>query len=102
MTYALTHPGQIQGVVNLSGFLPNAQVVERNLEVLRDLPLFWAHGTQDPAVPFDLALRGWEAIREVGGRMEARDYRMGHWVSPEEMEDLGAWLAREIPDWPSG
>jgi predicted esterase len=31
--------------------------------------------------------------------MEVKDYPMGHWVSPEEMEDLEAWLWREIPGW---
>ena len=99
LAYALSHPGQMAGVVNLSGFLVNPQGPDSGLEKLGDTPLFWAHGTEDPAVPFSLALSGRESIRAVGGKMEVKDYPMGHWVSPEEMEDLEAWLWREIPGW---
>ncbi len=100
LAYALTRPGTADGVVNLSGFLANAPELGLSPRVLADTPLFWAHGNQDPAVPFSLALKGWSAIRAAGGRLEARQYTMGHWVSPEEMEDLGSWLMEKIPGWP--
>lgn len=96
LAYTLTHPGAAAGVVNLSGFLANVEGLALPLDALAETPLFWAHGTQDPAVPFSLALKGWKAIRAAGGRLEAREYPMGHWVSPEEMEDLQVWLGREV------
>lgn len=99
LTYALTHPGIADGVVNLSGFLAEVDGMDHTLESLQETPLFWAHGTQDPAVPFHLALKGWEAIRAAGGRLEAVDYPMGHRVSAEEMEALGKWLEREVEGW---
>ena len=102
LAYALTHPGAVDGVVNLSGFLVNEESLASRPEELGETPLFWAHGTQDPAVPHFLAVRGRKRIREAGRRMEARDYPMGHWVSPEEMQDLEAWLKREVPGWISG
>lgn len=99
LAFALTHPGAVDGVVNLSGFLVNAEHLDVGLEALGDTPLFWAHGTQDPAVPFSLAHRGRARLQAAGVRMETRDYAMGHWVSPEEKEDLAGWLRREIPGW---
>lgn len=102
LAYALSRPGAAHGIVNLSGFLPEVPGMGLSLEVLKETPLFWAHGNQDPAVPFGLARKGWKTIQEAGGRLEAKEYAMGHWVSPEEMEALGAWLKREIPDWPTG
>jgi len=99
LAYALTHPGAVDGVVNLSGFLVSPESLNLRPEALGDTPLFWAHGTQDPAVPFALALRGRERLQAGGVRMETRDYAMGHWVSPEEMKDLDGWLRRETPGW---
>jgi phospholipase/carboxylesterase len=99
LSYALTHPGSVDGVVVLSGFLPAREVLDVSLEALGTVPLFWAHGTQDPAVPFSLALRGWDRLRSAGLEFEAREYFMGHWVTPEEMEDLRRWLVRSIPGW---
>lgn len=99
LAYALTHPGVVDGVVNLSGFLVNPESLDLGPAALGDTPVFWGHGTQDPAVPFSLALRGRTRLQAAGVRMETRDYHMGHWVSTEEMEDLDRWLRREIPGW---
>jgi phospholipase/carboxylesterase len=99
MAYALTHPGALDGVVNLSGFLVDRETLDVGVEALGDTPLFWAHGTEDPAVPFFLAVEGRRRIREAGGDLEARDYRMGHHVSLEEMDHLEAWLGNRVPGW---
>jgi len=100
LAYALTRPGVLDGVVNLSGFLAEVDGMNLSLDPLRSTPIFWAHGTRDPAVPFHLAQKGWEAIRSAGGRLEAAEYSMGHQVSAEEMEALGDWLGREVEGWP--
>ena len=99
LAYALTHPGAVAGVVVLSGFLVNREALDVGPEKLGGTPLFWAHGIHDPAVPFSLAVEGRERILEAGGKLKARDYPMGHWVAPEEMEDLKEWLEESIPGW---
>lgn len=105
--YAITRPGSVNGVVVLSGFLAKEETLGAGPEAMLPNPegtsplhLFWAHGTHDPAVPFSLAVEGRSRLKEVGIEFEARDYRMGHWVTPEEMSDLRAWLERWIPGWP--
>lgn len=99
LAYALTHPGEIAGVAVLSGFLAHRPALDAGPESLGETPLFWAHGTQDPAVPFSLALEGWSRFRQAGRNLEAREYPMGHWVSPEEMDDLNAWLRGSVSGW---
>jgi len=99
LAYALTHPGEVSGVVNLSGFLVSPDSLDAGPEALGETPLFWGHGTQDPAVPFFLAVEGRRRIQEAGGNLEARDYRMGHQVSPDEMDHLEAWLGTRVPGW---
>jgi len=99
LAYALSHPGAVAGVVNLSGFLVNQASLDAGPEALGHTPVFWGHGTEDPAVPFSLAVEGRRRIREAGGVMEARDYRMGHQVSLDEMDHLEAWLGARVPGW---
>ena len=71
LAYALTRPGSVAGIVVLSGFLANREGLGVGPEALGPTPLFWAHGTQDPAVPFHLALDGWKAAR----RRQEDDWR---------------------------
>jgi phospholipase/carboxylesterase len=99
IAYALRNPGRVSGIVNLSGFLVDRDTLGLRPESLGDTPLFWGHGTEDPAVPFALALRGRERFRAAGIRVEERDYPMEHQIIMEEMRDMESWLAEEIPNW---
>ncbi len=96
LAWALTRPGRVDGVVNLSGFLPRATAVTEALAHARDLPVFWGHGAMDPAIPFALGHRGRAALQEAGARVEAVDHPGGHTITPQEARALQAWLeARE-------
>ena len=96
LAYALTRPEAVDGVVVLSGFLVPEEILGAGPEALGETPVFWAHGTGDPAVPFSLGERGRKGIRESGGDLEVRDYRIGHWVAREEMDDLREWITRAL------
>ena len=90
--YALRNPGAAPLVLNFSGFLaddPAVPVTEASVEGTR---FFWGHGTLDPAVPFELAHQGRERLQRVGAELEARDYRIGHWIDPEELLDARRWV----------
>lgn len=77
-------------VVVLSGFLPEAPAVE--LAQAARLQVFWGHGQHDGSIPFAWGEAGRAALRGAGARVTARDYPMGHGVSPAELRDLAAWL----------
>jgi phospholipase/carboxylesterase len=94
---ALRRPGEVVGVLNFSGFLPNHPDVPVPPESIAGTPIFWGHGRLDPAIPFTLAERGRAALREAGADLEARDYPMGHAISPEELQHAVAWMGRVLP-----
>ena len=99
LAYALTRPGRVAGVVSLSGFLMNEAVLGAGPQALGATPVFWAHGTQDPAIPFSLALKGREQILRFGGKLHTVDYPIGHGIVKEEVEELSRWLGRTVPGW---
>lgn len=93
LAYALTRPGSVAGVAMLSGFLVDApETVPVTPSALEGVPLFWGHGTHDPAIPYLLGVRGRTTLLELGVDLTPRDYPMGHQISPQEMLDLSEWI----------
>lgn len=94
--YALRKPAGVPMVMNFSGFLPNHREVQATPETVAGTRFFWAHGRQDPSIPFQLALRGRTALRDAGADLEERDYEIGHWIAPEELADAVSWLEESL------
>jgi len=97
VAYALTRPGSVAGVLNFSGFLVDDPLVPVNPEAVGDTPIFWGHGIGDPNIPHALAERGRSRLLEVGAHLDARDYRIGHWIDPQELADAGGWMDGVLP-----
>jgi phospholipase/carboxylesterase len=94
---ALRYPHRLGGAVGLSGYLPLAAVTTAERSAANaDLPLFLAHGTQDPIVAPARGIASRDALRALGHDVEWHDYPMPHSVCAEEIEDLNAWLLKQL------
>lgn len=90
----LRHRHRLAGILALSCYLPLHDRLEHEAaDANRDTPIFMAHGTQDPVVPFGLGQRTREFLASSGYDVAWREYAMPHAVSPEELQDIGRWLA---------
>ena len=99
---ALRWPGSLAGVAALSCYLPLADSLPR--EASPDnahVPLFMAHGTMDPVVPFVMAAESRDQLRTAGFAVDWHEYPMPHAVCAEELEDLRRWLLAALPGDPS-
>ncbi|CAN5624339.1 alpha/beta fold hydrolase [soil metagenome] len=96
VAYALQHPEQIALTLNLSGFLADHPSVEAGLGKRPAEKVFWGHGTGDPSIPFALAVEGRAKLAAAGVQLEERDYPIGHWIAPEELEDVSDWVRRGL------
>jgi phospholipase/carboxylesterase len=94
---ALRYPERLGGAVGLSGYLPLAgtTAAERSPANV-DLPIFMAHGTQDPVVVPVRGTASRDALRALGHEVEWHDYPMPHSVCMEEIADLNAWLLKHL------
>ncbi|MGH9464470.1 MAG: alpha/beta hydrolase [Thermoanaerobaculia bacterium] len=93
----LRHGERLAGLMALSTYLPlPEQVAAEAAPANRDVPVFQAHGLYDPLVPLALgrATRDWLAERGYPG--EWHEYPIQHQVCLEEIEEIGAWLARVL------
>ena len=95
---ATRYPQTFAGVIALSCYLP----VARELPTAHNAanlatPIFMAHGTQDPVVPFALGEFSREALEGAGYPVEWHTYLMPHSLCPDEVAHLKAWLPRASP-----
>lgn len=94
LAFALRNPGRVAGVLNFSGFLPGGSVLDpaEAGKAAETTPVFWGHGRRDSNIPWALAAGGRERLERAGVPLEARDYDIGHWIAPEEVQDAVAWM----------
>ena len=93
----LRYGERLAGLAGMSGYLPLAATTaaERS-DANRDVPVFLAHGTQDPVVALDRGKASRDALVALGHAVEWHDYPMEHSVCGEEVVDLNRWLLRVL------
>jgi phospholipase/carboxylesterase len=93
----LRHPERLAGIMALSTYVPiaSALAAERS-PANRDVPIFMAHGTQDPVIALAHARRSRELLEGLGYPVEWHEYPMPHSVSQQEIGDIGAWLRQVL------
>jgi phospholipase/carboxylesterase len=89
----LRHAERLAGIAGLSGYLPLASTTsaERS-EANADLPIFLAHGLQDPVVIYPRGVESRDTLMALGYQVEWHDYAMEHSVCMEEIADLKRWF----------
>ena len=89
----LRYPEKLAGVMALSTYLPladsfTAEAAPANAKT----PVFMAHGTQDPVVPYAMGRDSRDLLQQAGYAIEWQEYPMQHSVCLEEVADIGRWL----------
>jgi phospholipase/carboxylesterase len=89
----LRYPERLGGIMALSTYLPLADTVaEEKHAANARLPIFMAHGAQDPIIPLPLAEQSRDTLRELGHTVEWHQYPMQHSVCMEEIGAIAEWL----------
>lgn len=92
IAHALRRPGQVPHVLCFSGFLARHPTVQATPQTVSGTRFWWGHGTADPAIPFTMGESGRQVLRAAGADLTARDYPIGHGISPDEVRDAREWL----------
>ena len=91
----LRFPFRIAGILALSTYLPApGSLATQAHDANRDVPIFLAHGSQDPVIALALSERSRAALAALGYVVEVHTYPMPHSVCAEEVRDVANWLHR--------
>jgi phospholipase/carboxylesterase len=88
---AMGHPGLVQGIAGLVGFVPVECAAAIETVVLKDLPIFMAAGRSDHYIPFTRTQGCAQTLRDSGADLTFRDYDTGHRLTAQGMRDLQSW-----------
>lgn len=90
---ALRYPERLAGLIALSTWMPLGETLAAEGSAAnREMPVFMAHGRQDPMVPVALGEQTREALGAAGYPVEWQTYEMPHAVCPAEIADISTWL----------
>jgi phospholipase/carboxylesterase len=94
----LRYSRRLAGILALSTYLPLAESLQPEMDdAQRRLPIFIAHGSDDPLVPEELGKRTAQYLDETGYLVEYHTYPMQHAVCGDEINDISRWLKRRLP-----
>jgi len=92
---ATRHHDRFAGVIALSCYLPLAKefAASRGTANLAT-PIFMAHGTQDPVLPYAMGEESRQVLAGAGYAIEWHAYPMPHSLCAQEVADLREFLVR--------
>ena len=95
-TAFLSWQGPLGGVIALSTYAPTfGDELELSASQQR-IPTLCLHGQYDDVVQNAMGRNAYEHLKSRGVTVTWQEYPMGHEVLPEEIRDIGAWLAARL------
>jgi phospholipase/carboxylesterase len=96
------YPEKLAGMVALSGYLPMPEKLPAEKHPAnQNTPLFMAHGSRDPVVPYSLGEASAKILQANGYPVEWHSYPVEHGVTAEEIADIAAFISRLAPPQPT-
>ena len=80
------------GIIAISGHLPAG-----DLSPLREVPVYWGHGTKDTFIPIDIARSDAERLRQAEVPVTFCEANVGHKLGAQCLNNLRSWFLFEIP-----
>jgi phospholipase/carboxylesterase len=96
MSYALTKPQRVTGVVAQSGYIPHEAGLQIDEANIKGKPFILAHGIQDDLLPVDWARQSRDTLQRLEVDLEYHEFDMGHQVSEESLAVINTWLEKQL------
>jgi phospholipase/carboxylesterase len=86
------------GIIALSGFVPDVDGWELDLEGRTGLPVAIGHGTLDPVISVEFGRRARTLLEGAGMDVRYQESPMAHSIDPAFLDELRGWLRGVVPD----
>lgn len=96
IAYALAafYPGNIHRIIALAGFLPQEDNLPGRYSVLKDKPVYIAHGSKDEIVPVTMAEEAVQVLTACGAAVTYCESETGHKLSTGCLRGLEAFVSK--------
>jgi phospholipase/carboxylesterase len=96
MSYTLTKPQKIAGVIAQAGYIPHESGLQIDEAGIKNKPFILTHGIQDPLLPIDWARRSRDTLQSLGANLEYHEFNMGHQINEESLNVVNDWLIKQL------
>ncbi len=97
MSYALTSPQRVAGVIAQSGYIPHESGLQIDEAGIKHKPFILTHGIQDPMLPVDWARRSRDILQKLDVDLDYHEFNMGHNISAESIAVIKTWMEKRLP-----
>ena len=95
-TAYLKWQGPLGGVIALCTYAPTFSDTLPLSASQQRIPALCLHGQHDDVVQNAMGRTAYERLKAAGVSVTWQEYPMGHEVLPEEIHDIGTWLAKRL------
>jgi phospholipase/carboxylesterase len=95
---AIRHPGLVQGIAGLVGFVPTDCGPALESSPLKHLPIFMAVGKKDDLIPLNHTAGCARTLAMAGTQLEYHEYDTGHKLNGQGMRDLRRWWQARVEE----
>ncbi len=81
------------GILAFSGFIPTDEGWHPDLDTRPALPVFIAHGRQDPIIDITFARRARDLLKAAGMTVSYHESNAAHHIDPAQIPATSEWLA---------
>jgi phospholipase/carboxylesterase len=84
------------GLMALSGFIPEVEGFQLDLDKAAGLPVAIGHGSDDPVISVEFGRDARDRLSEAGADVTYRESPMPHTIDPGFLRELPAWLGATV------
>ncbi len=96
MSYLLTHPSRLTGVIAQSGYLPLESGLPVDKLGVNGKPIIMTHGYQDSRMPLEWSIQTRDFLISKGVDLEYHNFHMDHEITSESLGVIEKWLKKQI------
>lgn len=91
----LTYGQKLSGILALSTYLPIQETFfKQHRTANQNTPIYMAHGSHDPIIPFAMALESCEQLTAENYAVAWHSYPMEHSLCADELRDVREWFLK--------
>jgi phospholipase/carboxylesterase len=96
MSFLLTRPQRIAGVISQSGYVPIQSGFQVDEEGVKGKSIIMTHGYEDSSMPLEWSLQSRDFLLRYGVDVDNRNFHKNHTITAESLAVVCAWLDRQI------
>lgn len=96
MSFLLTRPNRIRGVIAQSGYVPLEADLSLHKEEIKGKPIIMTHGLEDSRMPLEWSQRSRDFLLRNGLDVEYHNFHMDHTITEESLGVIRNWLDAEL------